>query len=207
MRWRWVSLSGHKPRWSVICISVTFVVARDNVQENPVLHVRTQIWKTASDSGKHSPAKKGKKKICERTILLSHCNKLFSDYVFMKMAKNVPVYPHDTTWHNNSWKWSGKVIICLPIQLHVAIDNGWAPVRCLTTPADVLKQFYIKRSSLDFGADCKFLSFLFAIENTRQFMNEANQGFIYICVKLSTPPQLLASTSKHKDVREREKER
>ena len=60
MWWWWVSLSCHKPWRTVICITVSLVVTWHYVQENPVFHVRAQIWKTASNSWKHSPTKKSK---------------------------------------------------------------------------------------------------------------------------------------------------
>jgi hypothetical protein len=40
----------------VICITVSLIVARHNVQEDPVLQVRTKIGKACSDSRKHPPA-------------------------------------------------------------------------------------------------------------------------------------------------------
>ena len=53
----WVGLARHQPRGPVVGIAVPLVVAGHNVEEDPVLSVRPQIGKAASDSGKHPPGK------------------------------------------------------------------------------------------------------------------------------------------------------
>ena len=50
-----VSLARHQPRGPVVGVAVPLVVAWHNVEEDPVLSVRPQVLKAASDSGKHPP--------------------------------------------------------------------------------------------------------------------------------------------------------
>ena len=58
----WVGLARHQPRGSVVGIAVPLVVAGHDVEEDPVLSVRPQIGKAASDSGKHPPEKECREK-------------------------------------------------------------------------------------------------------------------------------------------------
>ena len=53
--WGRVSLARHQPRGPVVGVAVPLVVARHNVEEDPVLSVGPQVLKAASDSGKHPP--------------------------------------------------------------------------------------------------------------------------------------------------------
>ena len=54
VRRRWVSLAGNEPGGSVVGVAVALVVAGDNVEEDPVLHVGVQVLEAAPDRGEHT---------------------------------------------------------------------------------------------------------------------------------------------------------
>ena len=55
LRRRRIGLTGHQPRGSVICITVSLVVAGDDVQQHPIFVHGVEIGEAASDGGKHTP--------------------------------------------------------------------------------------------------------------------------------------------------------
>ena len=49
-----ISLAGNEPGGSVVGVAVALVVAGDNVEEDPVLHVGVQVLEAAPDRGEHA---------------------------------------------------------------------------------------------------------------------------------------------------------
>ena len=58
---RGIGFAGDQPRRAVVSVAVAFVVARHDVQEDPVLLVGVQVVKAAPDCRKHTPAWKKRK--------------------------------------------------------------------------------------------------------------------------------------------------
>jgi len=181
VRWRRISLSGNQPGRSVICIAVALVVTRDNVQQDPIFHVRPQLWKTASDSREHSPAK--------RKLNVGNAESRNWQVIWDKKCFCGEVrfwfFFHDPPKYVVS-QWKMFFLLSLSFFWWVVVRVLSSYQRRATHPENEVANFSSASASHSLSLLSHARTRTHATAPTRTFMNEANQRFIYLCQTLHT---------------------